>query len=140
MKNSKDRPTPVFKRYFSWLICRLILFCASIWLLVNHPEQLDFTERFGFQSGLSFVNLAFCLMVIVALFCTLAGVFLFSTGVRILGASTASVLNMLEPVVSLAAGTLIYHDPLGLKILAGCMLIVISGMAAVMDRPRKELS
>ena len=64
MKNSKDRPTPVFKRYFSWLICRLILFCASIWLLVNHPEQLDFTERFGFQSGLSFVNLAFCLMVI----------------------------------------------------------------------------
>ncbi|MBR3127264.1 MAG: DMT family transporter [Solobacterium sp.] len=83
---------------------------------------------------------AFILMVIVALFCTLAGVFLFSTGVRILGASTASVLNMLEPVVSLVAGTLIYHDPLGLKILAGCLLIVISGLAAVMDQPQEELS
>ena len=83
---------------------------------------------------------AFILMIIVALFCTLAGVFLFSTGVRILGASTASVLNMLEPVVSLVAGTLIYHDPLGLKILAGCLLIVISGLAAVMDQPQEELS
>ena len=83
---------------------------------------------------------AFILMVIVALFCTLAGVFLFSTGVRILGASTATVLNMLEPVVTLVAGTLIYHDPLGLKILAGCLLIVISGLAAVMDQPLEELS
>lgn len=64
MKNSKDKPTPVFRRYFSWLVLRLVLFCTSIWLLVRHPEQLDFTEQFGLQGGLSFVNLVFCLIVI----------------------------------------------------------------------------
>lgn len=87
----------------------------------------------AFRGELSFPPTvrAFTFMVILALCCTLGALFLLTYGIRTLGASTASVLNMLEPVVSLISGILVYHDSVTLKILIGCAFIVISGIVAV---------
>ncbi len=74
-------------------------------------------------------------LVILSLFCTICALSLLTYGIRTLGASTASVLNMLEPVVSLIAGMIVYHESATLKILAGCVLVVISGIIAVMEKP-----
>ena len=41
---------------------------------------------------------------------------------------------MLEPVVSLIAGMIVYHDSVTVKILLGCALIIISGVIVVMDK------
>ena len=73
-------------------------------------------------------------MVILALFCTIGALFLLTYGILTLGASTASVLNMLEPVVSLIAGIIVYHEAVSFKSLLGCLFIVISGIVVVMDK------
>ena len=73
-------------------------------------------------------------MVILALFCTIGALFLLTYGIRALGASTASVLNMLEPVVSLIAGIIVYHEAVSFTSLLGCVFIVISGIVVVMDK------
>ena len=77
---------------------------------------------------------AWVYMVILALFCTIGALFLLTYGIRTLGASTASVLNMLEPVVSLLAGIIVYHEAVSFKSLLGCLFIVISGIVVVMDK------
>lgn len=77
---------------------------------------------------------AWLCMVILALFCTIGALFLLTYGIRVLGASTASVLNMLEPVVSLIAGIIVYHEAVSFKSLLGCVFIVISGIVVVMDK------
>ena len=77
---------------------------------------------------------AWVYMVILALFCTIGALFLLTYGIRTLGASTASVLNMLEPVVSLLAGIVVYHEAVSFKSLLGCLFIVISGIVVVMDK------
>ncbi|MBQ1318300.1 MAG: DMT family transporter [Solobacterium sp.] len=77
---------------------------------------------------------AWVYMVILALFCTIGALFLLTYGIRTLGASTASVLNMLEPVVSLIAGIIVYHEAVSFKSLLGCLFIVISGIVVVMDK------
>ena len=77
---------------------------------------------------------AFLFMIILSLCCTLGALYLLTYGIRTLGASTASVLNMLEPVVSLIAGMIVYHDSVTVKILLGCALIIISGVIVVMDK------
>jgi len=81
---------------------------------------------------------ALVMMVILSLFCTIGALYLLTYGIRTLGASKASVLNMLEPVVSLIAGMIVYHETASIKILLGCLLIVISGIVVVKDDPVEE--
>ncbi len=73
------------------------------------------------------------LLLIIALFCTILTMYLLNYGIRVLGASSASVLNMLEPVVSLFAGILIYKEAVGVIGLAGALLVVISGIVVALD-------
>ena len=56
----------------------------------------------------------------------MGAVVLFAFGVRVTGASTGAVINMLEPAVSLLSGILIFHDLLTPSALAGCGLILLS--------------
>ena len=80
--------------------------------------------------------LSFVLMAVIALFCTICALYLLTYGIRTLGASTAAVLNMIEPIVSLFAGMIVYHDRVGLKSLFGCRFIVASGIVVVLDRTK----
>ena len=81
---------------------------------------------------------ALVLLLIIAVFCSVASRFLLNMGIRDLGASTASVLNMLEPVVSVVAGALIYKEVMGLKGLIGCALVIISGLAVALSGSGEE--
>ena len=76
---------------------------------------------------------SFLFIVIIAVVCTLLPMFSLTYGIRTLGASSASVLNMLEPVVSLLAGMIVYHEVISGKGLIGCLFIVISGIVVVLD-------
>ncbi len=80
---------------------------------------------------------AYITIAFIALACTIFALWLLTYGIRTLGASTASVLNMLEPIVSLVAGILVYHDPLSLKSLIGCVLVVAGGVVIVLDRVKE---
>ncbi len=77
--------------------------------------------------------LAFGLVLTIAIFCTVVTLFLLTYGIKTLGASTASVLNMLEPVISLVAGMVIYKEAIAVKGVIGCVLVVLAGVAVAFD-------
>ena len=77
--------------------------------------------------------LAFGLVLTIAIFCTVMTLFLLTYGIKTLGASTASVLNMLEPVISLVAGMVIYKEAIAVKGIIGCVLVILAGFAVAFD-------
>ena len=75
---------------------------------------------------------AVILLMIVAFFCTVMTLYLLSTGIRILGASTASVLNMLEPITSVIVGIILFDDAFSLSAAAGCVLVILSSIVVAL--------
>lgn len=74
--------------------------------------------------------------------CTLIGAllgsFLFLFGIQRLGASTASFLSILCPVVSVVVSTIWFHDPVTIGITVGSVLILVSGVLITLDKARRE--
>ncbi|MBQ5326484.1 MAG: DMT family transporter, partial [Oscillospiraceae bacterium] len=83
--------------------------------------------------------LALVLLLIIAVFCTVTTLFLLTYGIKTLGASTASMLNMLEPVIGLVAGVIVYKEMIPLKGIIGCILIVMTGIASAFDSADQEI-
>ena len=76
--------------------------------------------------------LTFLLAVGTAFF----AVTLFQRGIRLLGASSAALFSMLEPITSVAAGWLLLGEEPGLRSLLGCGLILGGvALAALGDAP-----
>lgn len=79
-------------------------------------------------------------LVVISLLCTVFALAALTQGIRLLGASTASVLNMLEPITSVVCGVLIFTEPLGLRTLAGCALVLLATAFVILgDRPAKPV-
>ena len=83
--------------------------------------------------------LALVLLLIIAVFCTVTTLFLLTYGIKTLGASTASMLNMLEPVIGLVAGVIVYNEIIPLKGIIGCVLIVMTGIASAFDSANSDV-
>lgn len=64
--------------------------------------------------------------------------FLITFGIKKAGASTASFLNMLEPLTSLVVSFLLYRDALSLSALAGCALVLFSILLVALDGGRNS--
>lgn len=73
------------------------------------------------------------LLMIVAILCTVFSLFLLTMGIQRLGATTASVLNMAEPLTSIVAGAVLLGETLGLNTLVGCVLIICSALLISAD-------
>lgn len=69
---------------------------------------------------------------------TVGGYFLMMFGIQRLGASTASFLSMLEPVVSVVFGTIWFADPVTVGVVVGSALILTSVCFITLDSSRKE--
>ena len=69
---------------------------------------------------------------------TVTGYFLMMFGIQRLGASTASFLSMLEPVVSVVFGTLWFSDQITEGIVVGSLLVLTSVCFITLDGARKE--
>ena len=78
-------------------------------------------------------------LAVISLVCTVFALASLTQGIRLLGASTASVLNMLEPITSVVCGVLVFSEPLGLRTLSGCALVLLAtGFVILGDRPAKK--
>lgn len=82
---------------------------------------------------------ALFLLIIIAIFCTVIALLLLTIGVRILGASNAAVLNMLEPITSVVAGFVVYHEALSMLSLIGCSLVVASSIVVAMESSKQKV-
>ena len=72
------------------------------------------------------------LLAVISLFCTVLALAMLTVGIRILGPTTASMLNMLEPVTSVVTGILVFHEVLTLRTALGCVLILCSTLIIVL--------
>lgn len=61
-----SKPTPLFLSYVASLLVRLVLFAWGVFLLFVDPDRLDPAHWFGISGGISFVNIAFLLLVVDA--------------------------------------------------------------------------
>ncbi|MEG1782162.1 MAG: DMT family transporter [Oscillospiraceae bacterium] len=83
----------------------------------------------------------FCvfLLIIVAIFCTIIALLLLTSGVRTLGASNAAVLNMLEPITSVFAGLIFYHEVIGFAGFMGCVLVIMSSIVVATESGKQRV-
>ena len=77
-------------------------------------------------------------MVLASGVFTVGGYFLMMYGVSKLGAATASFVSMLEPIISVVFGTLWFHDPVTVGIVAGGGLVILSILFIAIDGYQKE--
>ncbi|WP_227763651.1 DMT family transporter [Zhaonella formicivorans] len=63
-------------------------------------------------------------VTLIAFFCTSLAVLLFIKGIKIIGPSSASILSTLEPIVSLVAGVMLFHEALSWQVAAGSALVI----------------
>lgn len=78
------------------------------------------------------------LMLAISLLCTIFAFYMLMAGVRILGAVKASIVNMIEPATGVVLGIIIFQETLTLKIMIGCLCILISTLIMILDRDAKR--
>ena len=61
-------------------------------------------------------------------------------GISRMGASTAAFVSMLEPIVSVVFGTIWFHDPITVGVVAGGLLVLGSILLIAMDGNKKAAS
>ncbi len=64
--------------------------------------------------------------VIIALLCNLIGMVAFQTGLKIISATTATILSTIEPITSLIVGVLVFSEVLFWYHIVGSSLIIVS--------------
>lgn len=134
---------------FSWpgvgLAISSAMFFAIYVLSINHPQlkKIDSLVLAFYACLIASVTSLVVLVVqgnwpltitleglyytgLVSFFCTALALIFFIQGVQIIGSANASILSTLEPVVSLAAGVIVLHEPLTWFTLLGSALIIIA--------------
>ncbi len=86
---------------------------------------------FAFSIGtgsftVSITPLGWLLTIVLAIAVALGAVNLLNLGIKIIGPQSASILSTFEPITSVVIGVLVFKEKLDLKILIGCMLILLS--------------
>ena len=75
--------------------------------------------------------------IVVSLLCTIFSLTLLLYGVKQLGSSLASILNMFEPTTTVIASIFIYDETLTINILFGSILVVMSTIFMIMSSKLK---
>ncbi|WBW98351.1 DMT family transporter [Oceanirhabdus sp. W0125-5] len=93
-------------------------FIASIFLFIVGI----FTKQLSFQISAK----AWGLSVIIAFLTSIVAVILLQKGIKLIGASTASILSTFEPIVGILLGVLILNETITMRIILGGILVVFS--------------
>ena len=86
-----------------------------------------------FTNSLQLLNnlYVFYNFAVIALLCTIFSLGLLLYGVKKLGSSLASILNMFEPTTTVVASIFIYNEDLTINIVIGSVLIILSTISMV---------
>ena len=122
------------KSSFSTLNGLVIVFYVSCFASVFFGAKAVITKEF--MLPVNMVSLV--LLCGIALFCTVISLFLINYGIRTLGASNAAIINMLEPIISLIAGIIVYKETMNIKCAIGCVCVVAAGITAALDSSNNQ--
>lgn len=81
------------------------------------------------------------LCILFSLLVTTCAVVLFQQSAFLIGGEGTSILSTLEPITSVIIGVVIFHEPFGLRLLIGTILVIIASVITVffsfMDKSQK---
>ena len=113
-----------------------ILYLDKSSLLALHPLKLSFYINlfvagfvfiYGLFTGtltLDITPMGWLLSFLVAMLCGFLGITLFQVGVKLSGGTTAAILSMFEPITSVVCGIAFLGEPITVKSVLGCALIL----------------
>lgn len=97
---------------------------------------------FSLITGTFTVNITpfgWLLTVVLSIAVTLGAVGLFQVGISIIGSQSTAILSTFEPITSVIIGILAFDEAFDLKVLAGCVLVLLSAvLLAVFDKDVKQ--
>lgn len=129
-----------------------ILYLDHSSLLTLHPLKLSFYINlfvammvFGYGSATAQITFSLTATgwfysVIVAILCGFAAITLFQVGVKLAGSTAAAILSMFEPITSVLFGILLLNEPVRLKQLIGCGLILAGVLILTLGQQKKPQS
>ena len=110
-KSGLKSMNPIKLTFYMCLIGAIIMFAFSI-----------FTNTFTVKLN----PLGWLYTTVLSIVISLGAVTLLSVGIGIIGPQNAAILSTFEPITSVIIGVLVFGEGFGIKILIGCVLILIS--------------
>ena len=110
----------------------------SFWLCVMLAL---FSGAFGFFSGtltFALTPKAWCYSFIVSFFTSMGAVTLLQLGIKLTGATTASILSTFEPITSVVLGIVVLGEEISLPKTIGCLCIIAGVVVITLSRTRKD--
>lgn len=101
-------------------------FCIGIMCLFRG----DFYFKTNFSGVISLIS--------IALISTVISLITLIKGIKIVGPSIASILNTLEPILSIILGIIILKEPVTINIVIGTILVLLSVIIITLDKNSKE--
>lgn len=90
------------------------------------------------QLVLSLPMKAYGYSFIIAILTSIIGIICLQQGIKYLGATTASILSMFEPVTSVIFGIIILHERLTIVKAIGCLIILGAVIGLIVNNSKKE--
>jgi len=112
-----DRVSGYLFSFYIILISSIVTFCICI---ATNNLALPSTP-FGWG-----------LCILFSLLVTMGAVVLFQKSIFLIGGESASILSTLEPITSVIIGVVLFHEPFGLRILIGTILVITASIITVL--------
>lgn len=112
-------------------------FKLSFWLCVMLAL---FSGAYGLFSGtltFALTPRAWCYSFIVSFFTSMGAVTLLQLGIKLTGATTASILSTFEPITSVVLGIAILGEEISLSKIAGCLCIIAGVIVVTFSKTKK---
>jgi len=86
------------------------------------------------SGGYAYTGLAWITIMGVGL-CAAAAQLLMTHAYKFIGATEGSLLSMLTPVINVWLGLLLFHEPVSMRMLIGCIVVILSCVYAALPQP-----
>lgn len=100
-----------------------------------------FIGTIGFFNGSIVVDLPISIYgycFIIAVLTSVVGIICLQKGIQYLGSTTASILSMFEPTISVLVGVFILHEQLNTMKIIGCLIILLAITLIVINNARNK--
>lgn len=80
----------------------------------------------------------YVLMIIISLLTSVVAIILFQLGVSIIGATSAAIFSLFEPITSIISGLLLFNETISIKKVLGCIVIFIAVSYLALESKLKD--
>jgi drug/metabolite transporter (DMT)-like permease len=122
----------VTKKVSPMITCAFISLFSACSLFIGG----SFTHTISFQFG----KIGWIMAVGVALFCSVIAMFTFFAGMNIIGPTKASILSMIEPVVTFILSTILFQERMSTLQLMGGVIVLFGAILVVLASKKSPQS